>query len=118
MKQDTLERPWELQSSTLSDSCSSKSQKHDLHVQTVPSTDKDFHQQSPQKRQHEPLSAKPFITLTYELKAKGNHRVHYKQEMLLKGSWHDESFKIQKDIRLKSKLGISNPEEVRIFISI
>lgn len=106
MKQDTLEWPWELQSSTLSDSWSSKSQKHDLHVQTVPSTDKDFQQQSPQKRQHELFSVRPFIILTYELKAKGNHAVHYKQEMLLKGSWHDESFKIQKNIRLISKLAL------------
>lgn len=55
MKQDTLEWPWELQSSTLSDSWSSKSQKHDLHVQSVPSTDKDFQQQGPQKRQHKPF---------------------------------------------------------------
>lgn len=73
MKQDTLEWPWELQSSTLSDSWSSKSQKHDLHVQTVPSTDKDFQQQGPQKRQHEPFSVKPLTMLTYELKARENH---------------------------------------------
>lgn len=87
-------------------------------MQTVPSTDKDFQQQGPQKRQHEPFSVKPFIILTYELKAKGNHAVHYKQKTLVKGSQHDESFKIQKDIRLILELGISNPKEVRIFISI
>lgn len=39
MKQETLEWPWELQSSILSDSEGSKSQEHELDVETVPSAE-------------------------------------------------------------------------------